>query len=213
MSYTIPLDLPISNMVNLYSFVILIIAITIHEFSHAFAADRLGDPTPRSFGRLSLNPLRHADPIGTFLLPLMGLLSGLPTIGWAKPVPIDPYNFRHPKRDELIVALAGPLSNLSLAIIFALLYHLLNFPLYLAYIPIVVNASLALFNLLPIPPLDGSHVFLNLLPVDQSIKWQAAFDQYGTWILLAFIFLPIGGTSLVNLILTPLIKIIISLLI
>ena len=114
---------------RLIPFLGLIIAITIHEFFHALAADKLGDPTPRSFGRLSLNPLTHADPFGTFLLPLISAFTGIPTIGWAKPVPIDPYNFRHPKRDEIIVSLAGPLSNLSLAIICSFLLRFLTLTL------------------------------------------------------------------------------------
>ena len=116
---------------RLIPFLCLIIAITIHEFFHALAADKLGDPTPRSFGRLSLNPLAHADLFGTFLLPLMSTFTGIPTIGWAKPVPIDPYNFRHPRRDEIIVSLAGPLSNLSLAFICSFLLRFFS-PLTLA---------------------------------------------------------------------------------
>lgn len=191
-------------MANLYSFIILVIAITVHEFAHAFTADRLGDPTPRSYGRISLNPLRHADPIGTFLLPLLSALTNIPTIGWAKPVPIDPYNFHHPKRDENIVALAGPSANLFLALLFSLigrLLHLSNSEF--IYLPVIINLSLMVFNLLPIPPLDGSHVFLNLLPPEESYKWQQAFDQYGVILLLILVFLPVGGSSILNLIMGP----------
>ncbi len=192
---------------RLIPFLGLIIAITIHEFFHALAADKLGDPTPRSFGRLSLNPLTHADPFGTFLLPLISAFTGIPTIGWAKPVPIDPYNFRHPKRDEIIVSLAGPLSNLSLAIICSFLLRFFS-PLTLIgnifFYLILINISLFVFNLLPIPPLDGSKVFLNLLPPQSCAKWSEAFDHYGIVLLLIFVFLPISdGRSLISLIMLP----------
>jgi Zn-dependent protease len=200
---------------RLIPFLCLIIAITIHEFFHALAADKLGDPTPRSFGRLSLNPLAHADLFGTFLLPLMSTFTGIPTIGWAKPVPIDPYNFRHPKRDEIIVSLAGPLSNLSLAFICSFLIRLFS-PLTLAgnifFYLILINISLFIFNLLPIPPLDGSKVFLNLLPPESYTKWSEAFDRYGIVLLLLFVFLPVSdGRSLINLIMLPAIRFILSL--
>lgn len=200
---------------RLIPFLCLIIAITIHEFSHALAADKLGDPTPRSMGRLSLNPLAHADPFGTFLLPLMSAFTGIPTIGWAKPVTIDPFNFRHPKRDEIIVSLAGPLSNFSLALICSFLVRFFS-PLTLAgnifFYLILINISLFIFNLLPIPPLDGSKVFLNLLSPQSYIKWSEAFDHYGIILLLLFVFLPVSdGRSLINLIMLPAIKFILSL--
>lgn len=200
---------------RLIPFLCLIIAITIHEFFHALAADKLGDPTPRSFGRLSLNPLAHADLFGTFLLPLMSTFTGIPTIGWAKPVPIDPYNFRHPRRDEIIVSLAGPLSNLSLAFICSFLLRFFS-PLTLVgnifFYLILINVSLFIFNLLPIPPLDGSKVFLNLLPPQSYAKWSEAFDRYGIVLLLLFVFLPVsGGRSLINLIMLPAIRFILSL--
>lgn len=200
---------------RLIPFLCLIVAITIHEFSHALAADKLGDPTPRSFGRLSLNPLVHADPFGTFLLPLMSAFTGIPTIGWAKPVPIDPFNFRHPKRDEIIVSLAGPLSNLSLALICSLSIRFVS-PLsflgsVLSYL-ILINISLFVFNLLPIPPLDGSKVFLNLLSPQSYVKWSEAFDRYGIVLLLIFVFLPVSnGRTLISLILLPIVKFILSL--
>jgi Zn-dependent protease len=200
---------------RLIPFLCLIIAITIHEFFHALAADKLGDPTPRSFGRLSLNPLVHADLFGTFLLPLMSAFTGIPTIGWAKPVPIDPYNFRHPRRDEIIVSLAGPLSNLSLAFISSLILRYLS-PIALTgnifFYLILINISLFIFNLLPIPPLDGSKVFLNLLPPVSYAKWSEAFERYGIVLLLLFVFLPVsGGRSLINLIMLPAIRFILNL--
>ncbi|MFA5828307.1 MAG: site-2 protease family protein [Candidatus Shapirobacteria bacterium] len=183
-------------MANIVSFIALIIAITIHEFSHAFMADRLGDPTPRSHGRLSLNPLNHLDPIGT----LMMLVAHF---GWGKPVPIDAYNFSHPKRDEMLVALAGPASNLILASILAIVYNATGSSV--VYIIALINIYLAIFNLLPVPPLDGSKIFLNLLPQDKSVEWQEAFDRYGIFLLVALIFLPVGGSNLISLIISPIV--------
>lgn len=202
-------------IIKLIPFLCLIIAITVHEFFHALAADKLGDPTPRSFGRLTLNPMAHADPLGTILLPLMSSLTGIPTIGWAKPVPIDPFNFRHPKRDEIIVSLAGPLSNLSLAIISSIMIRLLTPSSLLGgilYFLILINVSLCIFNLLPIPPLDGSKVFLNLLSPQSYAKWSEAFERYGIFLLLIFVFLPVGNTRLINFIMGPIVNFIFRLL-
>ncbi len=197
-------------LISLVSLLCLILAITFHEFCHALAADRLGDPTPRSLGRLTLNPLAHADPIGTFLLPLFSALSGIPTIGWAKPVPIDPFNFRKPKRDEIITSLAGPLSNLSLAIASSLFLRFIpiNSPIasYILYIFILINISLSIFNLIPIPPLDGSHIFLNLLPENSRLKWEEAFRQYGFILLILLIFFPLGRQSILSTIMSPIIS-------
>jgi Zn-dependent protease len=187
----------------------LVIAITIHEYSHALAADRLGDPTPRSLGRLSLNPLRHLDPLGTLMIFVL-------RFGWGKPVPIDAYNLKNPRRDEQVIALAGPASNLILATLLSLLsgfipqnFILLSFLFTLTQI----NIILAVFNLLPIPPLDGSKIFLNLLPVDTSIKWQEAFDRFGIIILLITLFIPIyNQKTLIDLILTPTVNLISRLL-
>ena len=202
--------------ISILSFLCLIIAITIHEFFHALAADKLGDPTPRSMGRLSLNPLSHADPIGTFLLPLLNIFTGIPTIGWAKPVVIDPFNFRHPKKDEIIVSLAGPLSNLTLAIIISLILRFINISselvYYFGYVLILINVSLFVFNLLPIPPLDGSKIFLNLLSPESNIRWREAFDRYGFVLLIVLIFLPVGGKSIFGLIMTPIVDSILRLL-
>jgi len=190
-------------MVNIISFIALIIAITIHEFSHALVADRLGDPTPRSQGRLSLNPLKHLDPIGTVMMLVA-------RFGWGKPVPIDPYNFSHPKRDELFVALAGPVSNLILASFLAIVYRF--FPVSIIFVIAIINIYLAIFNLLPIPPLDGSKIFLNLLPQEKSVEWAEAFDRYGSFLLIALIFLPIGGSNIVSLVISPIVNFILGLL-
>lgn len=199
-------------MVNLFSFIALIISITIHEFCHALAADRLGDPTPRSLGRLTLNPIAHADPIGTIFLPLMSALTGIPTIGWAKPVPIDPYNFQKPKRDEIFVALAGPAGNILLAIICSLVFKIIGTQNILLYLLVLINVSLAVFNLIPIPPLDGSKVFLNLLPTEKSIQWQETFDRYGFILLIILVFIPIGGAPIFQTIMSPIVKFVLNLL-
>jgi len=180
----------------------LIVAITIHEFSHALAADKLGDPTPRSMGRLTLNPLKHLDPIGTLALIFLGF-------GWGKPVPIDPYNLQHPKRDEAIISLAGPVSNLILALIISLIVRFLplnNISILFLSILVQMNVILAIFNLLPLPPLDGSKIFLALLPQDKSVQWQEAFEKYGFILIIVLLFLPIGGSNIISLIISPIIQ-------
>jgi Zn-dependent protease len=210
MGYTIALPCHFLNMDNLLGniifFIGLIIAITVHEFSHAFTADHFGDPTPRSYGRLSLNPLRHLDPLGTLMLFVVHF-------GWGKPVPIDPYNLS--KKEETLVALAGPGSNIIIALLFSLLFRLLPLNLFFAQLIgqfVIVNISLAVFNLLPLPPLDGSKLFLNLLPEQKSIEWQAVFDQYGIFLLAILLFLPIGGGSMIGLVITPVISFLIHIL-
>jgi len=141
---------------------------------------------------LTLNPLPHLDPIGSVLLPLISFYAGGFIFGWAKPVPYNPYNLRNPRRDSLLVALAGPLSNIVLAGLFLLLFHLvpvtmIDFKNILTY-PIKVNLVLALFNLIPIPPLDGSKIFLSWLPVERQIY----LEQYGFILVILFLFL-FGG--------------------
>jgi len=199
-------------MVNLISFLALILTITLHEFSHALIADKLGDPTPRSFGRLTLNPLAHADIFGTILLPLISAFTGIPTIGWAKPVPIDPFNFRHPKRDEILVSLAGPGSNLLLAIILAVIANSTGVQSIFIYILVLINISLAIFNLIPIPPLDGSKILLNILSPESSAKWEEAFNRYGFVLIIIFVFLPINGHPLISTIMSPIVSFLFNLL-
>lgn len=184
----------------------LVIALTIHEFSHAFVADHFGDPTPRSYGRVSLNPLRHLDPIGTLMLLIFHF-------GWGKPVPIDPYNLS--KKEQTLVALAGPGSNLVLAAVTAFIIRL--FPVDQTISAIVIqfiyiNLVLAIFNFIPIPPLDGSKLLLNLLPEDQSLEWEKALDRYGFLILIALLFLPVNGSNIINLIISPVINFLLRLL-
>lgn len=201
-------------MLNLISFFILIIAITIHEFSHGFIADKLGDPTPRSFGRLTLNPLAHADPIGTFLLPFISALTGIPTIGWAKPVPIDPFNFQHPKRDIILTSLAGPASNFLIALLVSLICNIFHINNIFLYLFVLINISLAIFNLIPVPPLDGSKILINLLPTESSQKWEEAFDRYGFILLIIVVFLPVGpsGKPILTTLISPVINFVFNLL-
>jgi Zn-dependent protease len=167
----------------------LVIAVTVHEFSHALAADRLGDPTPRSQGRLSLNPLVHLDPLGTLSLLLVGFC-------WGKPVEFYPPNLKSPRRDAAIISLAGPLSNLIVASIFALVGRTLLEPnMASILLPFIyVNVVLAIFNLVPIGPLDGQKILFSLLPRDLAYEYQSIMSRYGTLILLFFI-LPIFGTT------------------
>lgn len=156
------------------SIIFLIIAITVHEFAHALIADKLGDPTPRAYGRLSLNPIKHLDPLGMLALIFF-------KIGWGKPVPIDSSNFRDPKRDEILVSLAGPLSNFILALMFSIILKYTSSYAIIALLSrfIQLNIFLGVFNLLPIFPLDGSKVFLNLLSPRTSLLWQQDMQKYG----------------------------------
>jgi Zn-dependent protease len=184
----------------LFSFILpffgLILAITIHEFAHALVADRLGDPTPRAAGRLTLNPLSHLDPLGTIMI-------FIARFGWGKPVPIDPYNFSSPRRDEILVALAGPASNILLGVILGIFYQVTGIYHPIIQIIAVTNFYLAFFNLLPLPPLDGSKIFLNLLPIETAQKWQEAFDRYGYFLIIILLFLPFAGSSLISFLVSP----------
>lgn len=201
-----------------------ITAITIHEASHAFAADRLGDPTPRLMGRLSLNPLVHYDPVGTTLLLGLVILRalGFPVIpfGWAKPVQFDPYNLKNPRRDAAIISFAGPLSNIALATIFALILRIASLPfsplsLLVNLIEpfIFLNVILALFNLVPIHPLDGGKILVGLLPKKEAYQADKFMNQYGLIILLFLMFPLFGGTPPIYLIIGPLLRLFLALLI
>lgn len=200
------------------------VAITIHEASHAWMADRLGDPTPRLAGRLSLNPLVHYDPLGTTLLLILVVLRslGIPVIpfGWAKPVVFDPYNLANPKRDAALISLAGPLSNLTLAIILSLILRSITSPFSVLavfsgvfYPFIILNVALAVFNLIPVHPLDGGKILVGLLPKEYSYSVDRFLNRYGMILLLFLIFPTIGGSSLVSLIISPIINVILSILI
>jgi Zn-dependent protease len=151
----------------LLAFIVLLFSLTVHESAHAWTADVFGDPTARQLGRVSLNPLVHIDPFGTVLFPLIAIVTGAPLIGWAKPVPVTVGRLGHPRRDYMLVAAAGPVSNLTLAFLAALLVLVLpaQGPISSAFREAMeINVWLAVFNLMPIPPLDGGNILAGLLP-------------------------------------------------
>ncbi|HEB75265.1 MAG TPA: site-2 protease family protein [Nitrospirae bacterium] len=177
----------------------ILLAVTFHELAHGYVAYRLGDPTAKHAGRLTLNPLKHLDPVGT----LVFLVTRM--IGWAKPVPVNPYNLRNPRRDMMWVSIAGPAANMALAVASALAYKIMLMlpvtdPLLLQkiflplsmmlQISVVINIGLAVFNTIPVPPLDGSKILMGLLPARQAIAY-SRIEPYGFFILLALIFLRI----------------------
>ena len=162
-------------------FGVLLISLTVHEAAHAWTADRLGDPTARVLGRVSLNPLVHVDPIGTILLPLIAAISHLPLIGWAKPVPVSTRNLRNPRRDFMFVAAAGPLIIRAFRIPLDATSSPLQYGLLIA---VQINLLLAFFNLIPVPPLDGGNVMLGLLPPRAAATY-GQLRQYGFLVLYA----------------------------
>ena len=174
---------------------ILILSVVIHEVSHGFAAFMLGDPTAKYAGRLTLNPIKHLDPWGSIFIPLLLVISHAGILfGWAKPVPYNPYNLRNQKYGPAIVGAAGPLSNLILALIAGISMRALfvagifdGLGVQIFAIVIYINVLLMVFNLLPIPPLDGSKLLYSILPISEHTKMM--LDQYGFVILIAFIFM------------------------
>lgn len=177
----------------IFAIAVLIMSVVIHELSHGYTAYYLGDPTAKYAGRLTLNPFKHLDPVGSVLVPIITSFAGF-VFGWAKPVPYNPYNLRNMRRDELLVAAAGPLSNISVAVLFGIIMRFgISFGLLplsfvkIASLVVVINLVLAIFNLIPIPPLDGSKILFNLLP--HRFFYVVEFlSRYGFIILLFFIF-------------------------
>jgi len=181
-------------MVYIFLIVILIFSIIIHEVAHGSMANYLGDDTAKMMGRLTLNPIKHLDPLGSIIVPLFLIVIQSPfLIGWAKPVPVNPNNFRDRKYGDAKVALAGPASNLAIALIFGLIIRF--FPGFVqasgvysmfSYI-VMINLLLAIFNLVPIPPLDGSHILFTFLPYSMN-ELKVFLTRYGFFILIFFIF-------------------------
>jgi Zn-dependent protease len=210
-----------------FQLIVFLFAISFHESAHAWMANRCGDPTARMLGRISLNPIKHIDPVGTVVLPLFAMLTGIPVLGWAKPTPVDPRNFRNQVRDDILTAVVGPISNFIVAggalvvlLLIALTSHvgsaIVNIIPYvypnhlevlatqtnsllmptslLLYDLMVINIVLAVFNLIPVPPLDGSHVLRHFLPAPML----RAYDTVGWLGLIALVYF--GGGLLGRLI-------------
>jgi Zn-dependent protease len=203
----------------LFQMIAFLFAISVHESAHAWTASRCGDPTARMLGRVSLNPIRHIDPIGTIVLPLVAAISHIPMLGWAKPTPVDPRNFRHPVRDDILTSVAGPVSNFIVATgAVALLWIIsltsetgrslvqsvasgigglsgsfLDPVVLLIYEMMIINIVLAVFNLIPVPPLDGSHVIRHFM--SESVR--RVYDSVGIFALLALVYLGGGILSAV----------------
>jgi len=175
-----------------------IISITVHEFAHAFFAHKLGDDTAKNEGRYSLNPLKHIDLVGTIILPFASFVSGFALIGWAKPVPINRNNFQNQLRDDAIVSFTGPLSNFILAILFFIFFVIVHnmeinnneMILSILWYGVFFNVFLCFFNLIPIPPLDGSHILFDLFP-NKYTAGLFKFSLYGSLLLLFFIYSPL----------------------
>ena len=205
----------------LFELIVFLFAISIHESAHAWMANRRGDPTARMLGRVTLNPLKHIDPVGTILMPIIAVYSGFPAIGWAKPTPVDPRNFRNHVVDDILTSVAGPVSNFLVAAASILLLFLVSLssvqgrlvvrgishgvvPIgdsalvpvcVLLYQAMNINVILGVFNLIPIPPLDGSHVLRHFL----SDAVRRVYDTVGIFALIAIVFLAPGLLSRLTL--------------
>ena len=193
-------------LTTLVSLVILVYSAILHEIAHGYAAERLGDPTARLMGRLTLNPKNHIDPIMSIFLPLVLILSGSPVVfGAAKPVPVDPFNLKDGRKDIALVSLAGPATNFLLAVLAALLLKLLGnlllpmqsgvLVLWFLLTVVKINLLLGIFNLIPIPPLDGSKIFALILP-EREANTYLSLGSIGIFIIFFLLMFPIGGISL-----------------
>ena len=200
-----------------------IIAITVHEAAHAYMADRLGDPTAKLMGRLSLNPIVHYDKVGTTLLVFTTALTFLGLapfpFGWAKPVQFDPYNLRNPRRDSALISLAGPGTNLLVAFILSLVVRLAQNPFSPFFalagflVPIILlNVVLAIFNLIPIHPLDGGKILVGLLPEKEAHDVDIFLRRYGMILLFLMIFPTFGGVSPISALVGPAVGFVLRLL-
>ena len=208
----------------LMQIVVFLFAISVHESAHAWMANRCGDPTARMLGRITLNPIKHIDPIGTVLLPLLAAVTHLPVFGWAKPTPVDPNNFRNPVRDDILTSVVGPVSNFAIAAGAVLLMLGISWTselgriivqsvangyvvdtssvlmpmVLLLYNAMLINVLLGVFNLIPVPPLDGSHVLRHLLPEDA----RRIYDMAGVFALVLLLF---AGSRFVWALVSPVI--------
>jgi Zn-dependent protease len=198
---------------GLLSIIILIYSAILHEIAHGYIAYRLGDPTAKLLGRLTLNPKSHIDPIMSIFVPFMLIFSGSPVIfGGAKPVPVDPFNLRDGIKDLAIVSVAGPLTNALLAVVGSLIIHVFypgagfgevassGITGFILSQIVLLNLLLAIFNLLPIPPLDGSKLFAALLPKKDAAAFLSIGQRFGMFILIFLLFFPIGPFSLIDLV-------------
>ncbi|MEN8153220.1 MAG: site-2 protease family protein [Acidobacteriota bacterium] len=203
-------------------FLVVLFALSVHESAHAWMAERFGDPTGRLQGRISLNPIAHIDPIGTIIFPVILALAGAPVFGWAKPVMVNPFNLRNPKKDGIYIAAAGPVSNIILAISGVVVFLILKnigvlgmssfgskgieaIALILINL-ILINIFLAIFNLLPIPPLDGSRILEGFLEGEALVTFKK-IEPYGFLILMAVIYL-----NIFNIIARPVINLVMRIL-
>ena len=200
-----------SHVYIIYEIIAFLFAICVHESAHAWTANVCGDPTARMLGRITLNPVKHVDPIGTILVPAIGILSGFGFVGWAKPTPVDPRNFKHEIRDDIFTSVAGPASNFVVALIAAVLYEGIGtvvgrngispnsiiVPIAIMLrVFVEINILLLAFNLIPVPPLDGSHVIRHLL----SERGQMIYDRVG---YIAFFLLFFFGGGVIMLFMSP----------
>jgi Zn-dependent protease len=207
-------------MLIIYKIIAFFLAITVHEAAHALIADRLGDPTAKLDKRISLNPIRHLDLYGTVLIPLFLMVMGSPFIfGWAKPVGFDPYNLKNPRKDIALISLAGPAANLICALLFSLVvrltlnpFSLLTFLNPLFYLVVAINIVLAIFNLIPIHPLDGGKILVGILPQKDAYEVDKFLNRFGIVILFLSIFPIFGGTPPINNLITPAINFLLKLM-